>query len=334
MVLWVVVSVAAACWLVVSVIAFAVGGLLAEDAGTPPARVPAGAGGGLWLGQAWVDGRRTGSDLDRLAALVRRAGIRDLFAHIGPLSSNGSLDPALDPRARWLLTGLHRLLPGVRVQAWLGGLTGPGYLDLDTPATRARTLRTASGFLNEGFDGIHYDFEPVPSGDSGYLALLAATHTLTRERHAVLSVAADQIEPLPDLHTPEQWVFGSAHWWSVSYLSAIAARTDEIAVMTYNTAIPLGPAYSGYVRLETGLALDAAPARVTVLIGLPAYHTPDPGHTSAETVAAAIRGVRLALGDDPQRHDIGVAMYADFTATTADWAAYFADWVHLRRPAG
>jgi hypothetical protein len=301
-------------------------GLLGEDAGSVPAAVPAGGADGLWLGHAWVDGRHTPADLNALIGRLRKTGIRDLFVHVGPLSEDGSLNPALRPRARWLLTGLHRRLPQVRVQAWLGDLVGPGGLDLASRATGARLLAADAQVLAEGFDGIHYDLEPVPSGDRGYLALLTATHDLTRARHGVLSVACDQIEPAPYLHVVDQLIFGHPHWWSAAYLRAIASRADEVALMTYDTGVPTGAAYSGYVRLQTQLALAAVPPGVTLLIGLPAYHDSEPGHTSAETVAAAIRGVRLALGAHPPRRRVGVALYADYSARPADWAAYLGGW--------
>jgi hypothetical protein len=304
--------------------------LLGEDSGVLSATVPVAGHDGLWLGHAWVGGQHSTADLDALASRIRSTGIRDLFVHVGPLSGNGSLNPALRPHAHWLLTGLHRRLPGVRVQAWLGDLVGPGHLDLADPATRARILAAAAQVLAQGFDGVHYDLEPVPSGNSGYLQLLAATHSVTRARHAMLSVACDQIEPLPRLHTLQQWFTGTPHWWSAGYLAAVASRTDEIALMTYNTGIPSGSAYSGYVRLETQFALAAVPRRVTLLIGLPAYHTSEPGHTSAETVAAAIRGIRLALGASPSARPVGAALYADFTATPADWAAYLTGWADRR----
>jgi hypothetical protein len=309
-------------------------GLLGADAGPVPARVPAGGDDGLWLAHAWVGGGRSTADLDALAARLRKTGIRDLFVHVGPLSDDGALNPALRPRARWLLAGLHRRLPGVRVQAWLGDLVGPGHLDLSSAATRGRVLGAVRQVLAAGFDGVHYDLEPVSSGNRGYLELLSATHALTRARHAVLSVACDQVEPLAYLHVVQQWVVGRAHWWSAGYLRAVASRADEIALMTYDTGMPAGALYSGYVRVQTKLALAAAPPRVTVLIGLPAYHTSEPGHTRAETVAAAIRGVRLALGDAPPRRPVGVALYADFSASPADWAAYFSGWARAGPVAG
>jgi hypothetical protein len=328
---WAALAGAAVILLACQVVEAGLAGLLAEDAGPVAAVVPASGDDGLWLGRGWAGGQQTSADLATLIARLRQTGIRDLFVHVGPLSADGSLNPALRPRARWLLVGLHRRLPGVRVQAWLGDTVGSGGLNPASPATRRRVLTAAGQVLTEGFDGIHLDLEPVPSGDPGYLALLAALHALTRARHAVLSVACDQIEPLPYLDVIGQWALGHPHWWSARYLHAVASRADEITLMTYDTGIPLPAAYSGYVRLETRLALQAVPPPVAVLIGLPAYHDSEPGHTSAETVANAIRGVRLALGARPPQQPVGVALYAGFSATTADWAAYTSGWVHPGR---
>jgi len=302
-----------------------------QGSASPPATIPATGGDGLWLGHAWVAGTQTSADLSDLVARVRQDGIKDLFVHDGPLSANGSLDPALSPHARTFVATLHKLLPGVRVQAWLGDLVGPGNLDLDSPATRSRILGSVDQALADGFDGIHFDMEPVASGDQGYLDLLAATHQLTRERHKVLSISAELIEPLSGLHIPASIIAGQSHYWSAGYLSAIARNVDEVALMAYNTIMPFGTDYSGFVRLETGIALRAMPPGVHLLVGLPAYPTALPAHTGAETVANGIRGVRLALGTSSQPRDIGVALYADFTATQADWAAYRSGWSAVRR---
>lgn len=99
------------------------GGLLAEDSGTISAQARSTGDDALWLGHAWVDGRHGQADLDALVARLRDTGIRDLFVHSGPLADDGTLNPALRPKARWLVTSLHKALPGVRVQAWLGDIT-------------------------------------------------------------------------------------------------------------------------------------------------------------------------------------------------------------------
>jgi hypothetical protein len=108
--------------------------LLAEESGPVSARAHTTGDDALWLGHAWVDGRHGQADPNALVARLKTTGIRDLFVHSGPLSDDGSLDPALRPRARWLTSALHRALPQGRVQAWLGALVGGGHLDLADPA--------------------------------------------------------------------------------------------------------------------------------------------------------------------------------------------------------
>jgi hypothetical protein len=301
------------------------GWLLVEDIGTP---APATRGSdALWLGHVWVDGHRSAADVDALVGRVREAGIRDLYVHVGPLADDGSLDRALRPAAGWLVETLHRAAPGVRIQAWLGDVVAADRLRLDDAATRTRVLDSASQVLVDGFDGVHYDFEPVAEGSPGFLDVLSATHSLMRAHHAVLSVAANQIEPVPGAHLPGQLLFGRPHWWSAGYFGEVARVVDQIAIMSYDTGIPSEAAYSGYLNVQTRLALQSVPSNVDLLIGIPAYHDDQALHTAAETPAPALRGLRLALGDEQIRH-VGAALYLDVTATPDDWDQYFTHWVH------
>lgn len=122
---------------------------------------------------------------------------------------------------------------------------------------------------------------------------------------------------------------GHDSWWSAAHLHQVAIRVDEVAVMSYDTALWSASACSGFVRDETRLALAAVPSRVALLMGAPAFHTGNLGHlASAETVAAAIRGVRLALPNGtPHGSAFGVSLYMDYYATDSDWAAYRLDWL-------
>lgn len=301
------------------------GWLLAEDIGTPAPATPG--SDALWLGHAWVDGHRSAADVDALVGRVREAGIRDLYVHVGPLADDGSLDRALRPTAGWLVESLHRAAPGVRIQAWLGDVVAADRLRLDDAATRKRVLDSASQVLVDGFDGVHYDFEPVAEGSPDFLDLLTTTHTLTRAHHAVLSVAANQIEPVPGAHLPGQLLFGRPHWWSAGYFGEVADAVDQIVIMSYDTGIPSEVAYSGYLNVQTRLASQSAPTNVDLLIGIPAYHDGQALHTAAETPAPALRGLRLALSDDQTQH-VGAALYLDVTATPDDWDQYFTHWVH------
>lgn len=304
-----------------------------EYAGDPPADARTRGRDALWLGHAWLDGRRGERDL---AALTRRAagtGLRDLYVHTGPLEHDGALRTQRYPRAAWLVDAVHRRLPGVRVQAWLGdrlvyGRDEGGGLRLADAGARRTVVDSARQVLRAGFDGVHFDLEPLRSDDGDYLRLLDGLRPAVADEGGLLSVAAHQIDPLPGMHTVSGAVTGRGKWWSKGYFGQVARRVDQIAVMSYDTALPLESLYGGYVARQTELALSAAPDEVDVLMGVPFFHTDDMGHhASAETASAAVRGARLGLARaDRHREHFGLALYVDFAATGDDWTAYRRGW--------
>ncbi|MEV6277987.1 hypothetical protein [Nocardia sp. NPDC051832] len=320
--------------LVFGLLLTAVGGLALalrlEYAGDPPADARTRGRDAVWLGHAWVDGRKTEADIAALVTLLSGTGIKELFVHTGPFAHDGSVPDDLHPRARWFVDAVHRSLPGIRVQSWLGQLVEPEFDDLDMgdPATRANITASARKVLDLGFDGVHLDLEPVRSGSGDFLSILEQVRTVTRSRNAPLSVSAPQIDPLPGLHSVGIALRDHGKWWSQAYFADVARRVDQVAVMSYDTAMPTQSLYGGYVAQQTSLALAVTPAEVDLLMGAPAFWADDPGHHgSAETVPAALRGIRLALGrGDRHRKTFGVALYVDFAATPQDWAAYRRDW--------
>ncbi|WP_327139014.1 hypothetical protein [Nocardia sp. NBC_01327] len=316
--------------LVIAVVVGMVVALRLEYAGTPTAHTRG--RDALWLGHEWIDGRKDEGDVAALKAQLADTGIKDLYVFSGPLDSEGSLPDDRHPNASWFVDAVHREIPNARVQAWLGNFVAPEYPDelhLDAPDVRGNILTSTRQLLDLGFDGVHYDFEPIRSGTADFLTLLDQAHALTTGRHALLSIAAPQIDPLPGLHAPYLAVAGHEKWWSQTYFAAAAHRVDQIAVMSYDTAMPYRFMYGGYVAEQTTLALQVTPPSVDLLMGLPAYQVENIAHhSSAETVDVAIRAIRLGLGrTDPARPAFGVALFVDYTATPADWAAYRANWV-------
>ncbi|HEX4829972.1 MAG TPA: glycoside hydrolase family 18 protein [Trebonia sp.] len=311
------------------------GYLIVIGSGRPSGTIAAAGGDGLWIGHMWVDGREAQANVAQLAATVEADGIRDVFVHDGPLNDDGTLPVKLDPRAAWFVATFHKLAPGIRVQAWLGQEvgTGTGVLDLANKATQARIVASVKYALDvQGFDGVHFDMEPVPSGNWGYVQLLQQVRPVTTQQHKFLSISADQVEPAAGMMAVSDAIAGHPHFWSAGYLHQLAGLVNEVALMDYDTWIPSSPAYAGYTRTETKVALRAMPAGVRLLIGLPAYPPNPPTHDSGETIPAAITGVRLALGSGPPAN-VGVALYVDFAATPGDWQAYEEDWVKVLHPA-
>jgi hypothetical protein len=299
-----------------------------EYAGDPAEHTRTRGRDAVWLGHAWVDGRKTEADVEALARQIAGTGIRDLYVHTGPLERDGSLLASRYPQADRFLTAVRRTMPGVRIQAWLGSVVRPqqGGLDLEDRLSRDRIVWSSARVLDRGFDGVHFDLEPVRSGSPGFLALLDQVRELTKARKVVLSIAAPQIAPVPGLNRVVMAISGHPKWWSKGYFAAAARRVDQIAVMSYDTWTAGESLYGGMVARQTELALEVTPDRVDLLMGLPAYWEPD-HFANVETVPAAVRGARLALGRHaPQRQAFGLALYVDFTATPADWDAYRSDW--------
>ena len=244
----------------------------------------------------------------------------------GQLSADGQLDPSQYAGAAAFLRSFHAALPHVRVCAWLNGTVGQGQLDLDDTAIRAAVVASAAALLHAGFGGISYDLTPVASGDSGLLDLLDATRAL---HPGLLSVDAPKVEPLAGMGLPAALIMRRPVFWTSGYLGDVASRVSQVALMSYDTGVPVPSWYSGYVARETAIALRAVPAGVGLVIGLPAFAGSTLGHHgSAETVPAAIHGVRVALtGSHHPRSTLGVGLYTADSATAQDWSAYQSGWV-------
>ncbi|MFG2078437.1 hypothetical protein [Nonomuraea maritima] len=309
----------------------ALSGLLAaalrlQFTGAPAAWAMSTGNDALWLGHMWVDGRRTERDVEKLAVRLRETGVRDVYVHSGPFEWDGRLDPAKYPRARTFIRWMDKYLPDVRVSAWLGQAVKNG-LDLDDPAARTNVLAGVADIMAQGYDGIHYNFEPIGDGDEGFIDLLDRT----RQHTDLLSTSVPQIEPYAGMRLTARAVLGHDKYWSQGYFSQVVARVDQVAVMTYDSFLPTQSLYGGHVARQTALGLDLVPKDKTLLIGAPAYH--DHGVAwadAAESVAAAAEGARLGLTEHGRRERFGLALYVDFAATEEDWHEYMSQWVTTR----
>jgi hypothetical protein len=285
----------------------------------------------LWMGHAWVDGRAGDAELAELAPRITAGQISDVYVHVGPLEYDGTLDPALRPEAEEFLDRFRAALPDVRVSAWVGQRVEPGQLDLGDEETRARVVEGVQDVVAAGFDGVHYNFEPAPDRGEGLLSLLDATREALPE-DALMSAAVPQIEPLAGVSFPIRLFAGKDKYWSTLYLEQVAEKLDQVAVMSYDTAMPMEGLYGGFVARQTRLALDTVPEDVQLFMGVPAY--PDEHATrdaDAETPATAVQAIRVGLSDAAERRErFGTALYAEHSATEADWAAYQEGWVDAR----
>ncbi|GAA0929145.1 hypothetical protein [Nonomuraea longicatena] len=281
----------------------------------------------IWLGHMWVDGRKTEQDVKELAERLGRTGVKDVYVHSGPFTADGGLDLGRISTAGSFVRWADAHMPGIRVSAWLGQKVD-GFLDLDSPATRQNILASVRTIMGLGYEGIHYNFEPIGDSDDDFLKLLDDTRPLTR----LLSTSTPQIEPYPLLRLGPRTYLGRDKYWSQGFFESVARRVDQVAVMSYDTAMPTESLYGGFVARQTELALKLVPETTTLLMGAPAYHDHGvPWSDAAESVAVSVRGAALALSEHGRRERFGVALYVDFAATPQDWLEYEREWLPTRR---
>jgi spore germination protein YaaH len=170
-----------------------------------------------------------------------------------------------------------------------------------------------------GFDGIHLDPEPVLSGNRHLLTLLREL----RERLGagpVLSVAGARIAPIPGL-IPES--LASPFAWSSSYYRAIATQVDEVALMTYDSAMPSPWMYRLWTHGQVlRLAQTLKGSGVRLFIGVPTSEERTFTHNpAAENITSGLMGVRDAIDYCRicAQAVTGVAIYPYWETDESEW---------------
>ncbi|WP_246236902.1 hypothetical protein [Actinomadura chibensis] len=288
----------------------------------------------LWARHQWVGEAHTDAEYRAFGTLLKQNRISDVYFHAGPVEADGTVPAAKYRYARQLIDAVRKYAPGVRAQAYLGQVRkvdGSGVIDLDDPKVRQQVVKTDAVFLDLGFDGIHYDFEPIYPDDHGFLKLMDATRELTRPRGRLLSVALEQpalvdaLQPVYKALIPRT---GPVHYPprpTRGFLRAVADRADQVAIMTYDVSLPTDALAGWHFARHTRTTLELIGDRTTVFMGVPTYR---PLAEWSETLDVALRGVRRGVGDlrRPPKRPYGVGVYADWTTRPEEWARYRALW--------
>jgi hypothetical protein len=287
----------------------------------------------VWLEHRWLERRHADAEMEALLARLRARGIGYAYPHVIPFDAAGRLPPHDREQMRAFLAAARRVAPELRVLPWIGGLRKgykrqrPGTVELADLTQRQRIVAEARGLVDEGFDGVHLNVEPVDDGNDEFLALLRALRTAVGSDH-VLSIAA--IRPAP-VGLPRAPNFA----WSPDYYARVAATVDQIVIMAYDTALPTPSLYRRYVRWaarSVAGALDASGSEARVLMGIPTYEPFGFMHRrGVESPENALVGVGAGLrGLGAGGTFEGVALYAEWTTDAAEWAAYERVWRNRR----
>jgi len=202
----------------------------------------------------------------------------------------------------------------VRVIPWIGGVLGV-HCSPGSANWRGVFVASAVDLLrcHPRLAGIQVNIEPLPSGDRDFLLLLDELRIALPEEK-VLSVAAypppTRWHPFPDVH------------WDEAYVREVSARADHLAVMMYDTAVPLEKVYRHVMAAWTTEAL-AWGAESNVLLGVPAYDDAGVAYhdPKVENVHSALLGIHaglMRLESVPVNYR-GIALYCEWEMDEGEW---------------
>lgn len=292
----------------------------------------------VWLEHVWSGQPQSAESYDALAAQLQREHIAFVYAHVGPLSSDGTISPDLAPNASDFAAALHARIPGIKVLAWIGqleaasGAPSDETVNLADSRVRAAIVATANSFITtSGFDGVHYDIEPIRNNNPHYLDLLIETRAAL-PAGALISISAQKWAPNAHLADLLYRAGRGGQWWTSYYFAAVAAHVDQMAVMTYDSGAPTAQSYEIFVQQETKHILAAvrtASHPPQVLIGVPTYTGNDAWfHDTAENMRTGLQGVIAGLNSDDETQPFtGVAIYRLGVTSDDEWRAYDQLWL-------
>ena len=283
----------------------------------------------VWLEHRWLERAHGEKAMDELFRRLRAHGVIYVYPHLIPFDAAGNLPPHDREQMRAFLASARSVAPGLKVLPWVGGLRigyrrqRTGVLQLADLVQRQRIVAEVRGLVDEGFDGVHVNVEPIDDGNDDFLALLRALRTAVGAGH-ILSVAATRPAPLGLPRAPN-------FAWSPGYYARVAAVCDQLVIMSYDTALPTPALYRRYLQWSAASvagALAGSGSKARVLMGVPTYEPYGFMHRAGvETPENALLGVVAGLrGLGAGGTFEGVALYAEWTTDERDWAAYERYW--------
>ena len=282
----------------------------------------------VYLEHKWLEKDQTVADMERLFTRLREHGVLYAYPHVIPFNGAGRLPVHNREQMRLFLATSRRGHPELKVLPWVGGLrvgyrrSRAGTVDLADLGQRQRIVAECRGLMDEGFDGVHVNVEPVNNGNVEFLALLRALRTAVGPDRT-LSVSAIRPGPVHVSIAPN-------FFWTREYYSRVAGLADQIVVMSYDTALFTAPLYRRYLAWVSSTLThklsDGSTARV--LVGVPTYDDTNLMHRpGVETLDNALQGVVAGLrGVGGGGTFEGVAVYAEWTTDEAEWATFDRVW--------
>ncbi len=282
----------------------------------------------VWLEHRWLERPQPVPAVESLFTVLSTRGVRYVFPHITPFDREGRLPPHNREQMRSFLAAARRAAPSMRVLPWIGGVRvgykrmRPGTIDLADIGQRQRVVAECRGLIDEGFDGVHLNIEPLDDGNVEFLALLNALRTAIG-KDSILSISAMRPGPIA-LPMTRNFI------WTADYYRRLAAVVDQIVIMVYDTGLPTTALYQRYVAYAARFMTMTlgVHAETRVLLGVPTYDETGLMHRAGvETLENALLGVVHGLRGSAEGGTFeGIAIYAEWTTDEPEWAVYEEVW--------
>lgn len=279
----------------------------------------------IWLDHKWVGERQSEAEIQGLVNQLKVHGIDTVFVHAGPFEFNGTIPPKVYGFAPYFLETARKFDPSIQYQAWLGQRRS--FLDLDEEEYRQNVARESLLMTKlVGFDGIHFDIEPVWDGDIGFIKVLEEVRRAIGEEKKISVALAEFI--------PESvvWMTARSHKLKnynteVNYLN-VAQYADQLVAMVYDTGIDSPWLYRLLLREQT-IWLSQILEGKELFIGLPSYDEGVGFNPVAENLGNGIVGVTSGLNNirSEEENFAGVAIYAYWEMDEAEWGAMRDLWI-------
>ena len=279
----------------------------------------------IWLGHGWLGddvwferynrNRDDFRSVEKITALLKKLSdnkITTVYPHLCPAQMNGKIAEYDSGQVERFLDVAEKY--DIKVIPWIGGVFKLSARPMDDK-WRKNFIGSVDELLKKHprLAGVQVNIEPWPSWNVGFLKLVDELRVV---------ITGGKILSLAAYPPPTGWHrFPEVHWRLI-YIRRLARNCDQMAVMMYDTAIPLE---KFYIKLMTDwtdqLARAFRSSKCELLLGIPAYDDAGVGyhHPRVENISSALRGISAS---EIKSNANGIAIYCEWEMDEAKWQTW------------
>jgi len=280
----------------------------------------------VWIGHQWVGEQKSDKEIQDLVENLKNNEIDTVFVHSGPLESDGNIDPEIYKYSVDFVEKAKKFDQSINYQAWLGQIRRK--IDLSSNEVRHNIANQCMIMAQlVGFDGIHFDIEPVWDEDLDFIALLKDCRKAMPE-DKIISVALAEFVPESVIWLTENFHDFTNYNTEVNYQN-VAKYADQVVVMTYDTSIKDEWIYRWLVQ-EQIIRVTNLLGDTEVFLAIPAYEgNAEVFDPSVENVGNGLRGIIKGLNNlrSEEENFAGVAIYPYWEIDDEEWKIYQNLWL-------